>query len=403
MANILEYLDWRGDIPIAVDGFNPVDNLILAQMAYTDFEGVMAEGESLGIKQAAEKYFELHTEEEVMKRTTFYKLAPIVLKKAAESGRFGNLVLENYVNIVNTEKDEQYSAITYRMPDNMIYVAFRGTDNTLVGWKEDFNLSFMSETAGQKRAVKYVNKNFTEGDETLIFGGHSKGGNLAVYAAAFCEDSIRARIKQVYSNDGPGFREEILDKPGYQEILPRIISILPEESIVGMLLENEYENRIIKSSAKFVTQHDPMTWQVYGRDFVGADKISSNSRIIDKTMMKWLATMSDEDRRAFTDSLFSSIDSTGVKTLNEISEGGVKIISDLIKAFKDMEPAKQQEFSELVKRLIKIGNDVMIHDFKKKIEPLKRLPANTVMKLTKADDKQKAEQKAEETPEEDKQ
>ena len=151
MANILEYLDWRGDIPFSVDGFNSVDNLILAMIAYTDFEGVLDEGEILGITDASEKYFQLHTEDEVM--NTFFKMAPFVLKKAAETKRFGNIILENYVNIVDPECDEQFSAISYKRPDGTIYVAFRGTDNTLVGWREDFNLSFMSETAGQKRAV----------------------------------------------------------------------------------------------------------------------------------------------------------------------------------------------------------------------------------------------------------
>ena len=133
MANILEYLDWRGDIPFAVDGFNSVDNLILAQMAYTDFEGVLGDGESLSIVDASKKYFELHTEEEVMKRNLFFKLAPIVLKKAAETARFRNIILENYVNIVDPDIEEQFSAIGYRRPSGEIYVAFRGTDNSVVG------------------------------------------------------------------------------------------------------------------------------------------------------------------------------------------------------------------------------------------------------------------------------
>lgn len=373
MANISEYIDWRGDVPYDVDHFNSVDNLILSWIAYTDFEGVLKSDEGMIMEDVARAYFELHTEEEIKSRSTFFKTSPFILQKAAEAPRYRDLLMENYINIVDPEKGEQYSAVTFRFPEGMRYAAFRGTDNTVVGWREDFNLSFMTETAGQKRAVEYVNK-YLKGSDELILGGHSKGGNFAVYAGAFCDKNIQERIKNVYSNDGPGFRQEILDKPGYKEILPRIVSIIPEESVVGVMLSNEYENHIIKSSAKFVAQHDPMTWLVYGRDFVSADKISTNSRLIDKTMMKWLSTMSDEDRRSFTDSLFSSIiDSAGVRTLNEISEGGIKIISDLIKAFKSMEPEKQQEFSELVKRLIKIGNEIIINNVKSKIKPVKRI------------------------------
>ena len=383
MANVFEYLDWRGDVPFSVDPFNSVDNLIFSWIAYTDFEGILSEGEGVFIEDAAKKYFELHTEEEVMARNTFFKTAAFVLRRAASVERFKNVLLENYVNVIDADRDEQCSAVTFRFPDGMRYAAFRGTDNTLVGWREDFNLTFMEETAGQRRAVEYVNK-YLKGTDELILGGHSKGGNLAVYAGAFCDKNIQDRIKTVYSNDGPGFRQEVLDKQGYKDILPRIVSIIPEDSIVGMLLSNEYNNRIIKSSAKLVAQHDPMTWLVYGRDFVCADKISQNSRFIDKTMVKWLSTMSDEDRRSFTDSLFSSLDSTGVTTLGEISEGGVKIISEAIKSFKSMDPEKQKEFSELVKRLIKIGNEIILNNVKGRIKPVTKIAMNPIYKITKA-------------------
>ncbi len=383
MANVFEYLDWRGDVPFSVDPFNSVDNLILSWIAYTDFEGILSEDEGVFIEDAARKYFELHTEEEVMGRNTFFKTAAFVLRRTAAVDRFKNVLLENYVNIVNADRDEQYSAVTFRFPGGMRYTAFRGTDNTLVGWKEDFNLTFMEETAGQRRAVEYVNK-YLKGTDELILGGHSKGGNLAVYAGAFCDKNIQDRIKTVYSNDGPGFRQEVLDKQGYKDILPRVVSIIPEESIVGMLLSNEYNNKIIKSSAKFVAQHDPMTWLVYGRDFVSADKMGLNSRLIDKTMVTWLSTMSDEDRRSFTDSLFSSFDSTGVTTLSEISEGGVKIISEAIKSFKSMDPEKQKEFSELVKRLIKIGNEIIFNNVKGRIKPVTKIAMTPIYKITKA-------------------
>jgi len=366
MADILEYLDWRGDIPFDVDPFNDVDNLILAQIAYTDFEGVMTQDEELPIEEAAGLYFNIHTEEEVMARDTFFKCAPLVLRKASECRRFQGTTVGRYINMISPDREEQYSAVTYRLPDGVCYVAFRGTDNTIVGWKEDFNLTFMNETAGQRRAVEYVNYYFKDTDERLILGGHSKGGNFAVYAGAFCEQNVQNRIINVYSNDGPGFRDEILARDGYKRILPRVVSILPEETIVGVLLSNEYENHIVKSSAKGINQHDPMTWQVYGNGFVEEEHRSESSHLIDKTMMKWLATMNDEDRAAFTDSLFSTIESTGVTTLHEVSEGGLKTIAELMKSLKNMAPERQQEFSASVKRLLKIGSELAVKDVKSK-------------------------------------
>ena len=233
MSNILEYLDWRGDIPFSVDPLNEIDNLIFAEMSYTDLEGVMTQDEEMSIEEVSATYFSIHTEQEILDRTTFFRLAPLVLKKAAECDRFKDIAIGKYINLVSADREEQYAALTYRFPDGMNYIAFRGTDNTIVGWKEDFNLTFMNETAGQKRAVEYIDYYFADGKEKLILGGHSKGGNFAVYAGAFCKKDIQKRIVNVYSNDGPGFREEILGKKGYKTILPRVISIIPEESIVG--------------------------------------------------------------------------------------------------------------------------------------------------------------------------
>ena len=366
MADILEYLDWRGDVPFDVDPFNDVDNLILAQISYTDLEGVVTQDEKLTIEEIAQIYFQIHTEEEINGRDTFYKLAPMVLKKAAESRRFKGTVICHYINMISASREEQYSAVTYRLPNEISYVAFRGTDNTIVGWKEDFNLSFMSETAGQRRAVEYVDFYFKDSYEKLILGGHSKGGNFAVYAGAFCSPQVQDRIINVYSNDGPGFRDEILKKEGYQKILPRVVSILPEESIVGVLLSSEYENHIVKSSAKNINQHDPMTWQVYGNQFVEAEKISDGSRLIDKTFRKWLATMTDDERAVFTDTLFSTIDVAGVTTLNDMSEGGVKMISEVMKSIRHLAPERQHEVSAGLKSLVKIGSGMLASDVKSK-------------------------------------
>ena len=365
MANIFEYIGWRGDIPFSVSEFNEVDNLILSQICYTDFESIMTADDDMTLSEVARIYFEVHSAQEVLEQNTFYKMAPMVMKSAGESERFGNIKIRHYINFTSTLREEQYAAITYVLPDGTNYVAFRGTDNTIIGWKEDFNLSFMSETAGQKRAVEYVDYYFSGGNEKLILGGHSKGGNFAVYAGAFCKQEIQDRIINVYSNDGPGFRDEILERDGYKRILPKVISIIPEESLVGVLLANEFENHIVKSSAKGINQHNPMTWKVYGKRFVEIERRSEVSRIIDKTVRKVLEGLSAEDRASIIDAVFEGIDSAGVKTLNDISEGGLKHISDFMKYIKELPEEKQQEFSAVVKNLIKSGSEIMMNEVKK--------------------------------------
>ena len=170
MADLISYLDWRGDIPFSVDPFNEVDNIILAQMSYTDLEGVMTQDEELPIERVSELYFSLHTESEVEQRTVFFKLAPILMKRAAETERFRGITISRYINIISTDRDEQCSATTFRLPDGTCYVAFRGTDNTIVGWKENFNLTYMNATSSQKRAVEYINAYFSGTDEKLYIG-----------------------------------------------------------------------------------------------------------------------------------------------------------------------------------------------------------------------------------------
>ena len=367
MADINEYLDWRGDIPFSFDGFNEVDSLILSQITYTDMEGIMTIDDELTLADAAKLYFEIHTEEELRARDTFFKLAPLLLKKASQTDRFKDIRISHYINLISKDRDEQYAAMTFILPDGVNYVSFRGTDNTLIGWKEDFNLFFMNETSGQKRATEYLNLYFKDTDCKLLLGGHSKGGNFAVYAGAFCDKAIQDRIMKVYSHDGPGFREEVLERDGYKRILPKIISLLPEESIVGMLLSNEYDNRIIRCDSHGINQHDPMTWNVYGKSFVYVEGISEKSKVIDKTMVTWLEGLNDEDRASFTDELFAALEATGAKTLGDISSGGMKSVSDFVKYLKELPPEKQQEFSDVIKSFIRIGSDILAKEVKGKL------------------------------------
>ena len=288
-----------------------------------------------------------------------------IAKAIAEDEALCRLEVVRSVNKNNVRASCFYDSST----DEAV-VAVRGTGGSYDAWHDNFEGVYDNDTTCQETLLEFVND---LDYQNITITGHSKGGNFAVYASAFCDKEIQDRIQKVYSNDGPGFRDEILKTEGYQNILPRVISILPEESIVGVLLSNEYEHHIVKSSAKAINQHDPMTWQVLGPTFEEAKHRSEGSILFDKTMMTWLATMSDEDRAIFTDILFSSAESTGVTTLNEISEGGVKIISEIRKAIKDMPSERQQELSEMVKRLLRINSELLRADVKETAK-LPKLP-----------------------------
>ena len=387
MADMLDYLDWRGDIPFSADCFNEVDSLILSEVAYVDFEGIVPGPEDrfdtevlkinalpvVSVSDVVRRFWELHSEAEIESSNTLYKRAPYVLNKLCSGERFGEMYLGGYVNQVSSEKNEQMSAITYFLSDGSAFTAFRGTDDTLIGWKEDFTFSFMRETAGQKSAVEYLNKIYstlqgidiaatekTVGQEIgadfpIRVGGHSKGGNFAVYASAFCRADVRERIVQIYSNDGPGLLEEITQSREYKEILPKVHSVVPEESLFGILLNSGYYHKVTKSSEKGLWQHDALSWQIKRNQFEEAEGISSGSIALKKGIESWVYGMTPEERRETVDIIFTLLEETGFENVSDLSAEHLKSIPDLIHAYIDLSTEEKHTFHETVIRLIKSG------------------------------------------------
>ncbi len=284
--------------------------------------------------------------------------------------RFGEIRLHNYVNHVDYEQNMQMSAIMADLPDGTRYVAFRGTDDTLVGWREDFNLSFMPETAGQRETVEYINLcRFS--DRKLRIGGHSKGGNFAVYAAMKADPKVRERILCVYNNDGPGFRDEVMKTEEYRQLLPKLVSILPEDSIVGTLLGSESRRNVIKSSAQRIMQHDALSWQVMGHGFIHAERQSDFSIFMENVMKQWIATLSDKEREFFVTRLFQAFDATGARTLEQISQHGLQSLVEMNKSMLGLGWKEQLAFSEIVFRLIRFGGSSLGDGVVAGIEELK--------------------------------
>ena len=250
--------------------------------------------------------------------------------------------------------------------DNTYFVAFRGTDDTLVGWKEDFNMSYILAVPSQLEAVSYLEKVAEKVRGKLRLGGHSKGGNLAVYAAVQCKEEIQERIIEIYNNDGPGFSKEMLISEPYNRVRERIWTIVPQTSVVGMLLEHEEEYLVTKSSQSGIMQHDPLSWEVLGAKFVYLDDVKKNSRILDRTLKNWINKMTREQREEFVMVLFHVIDETGAKNLSELSEDKLGNLGALIKtakAVKHMTAEDQEMLVKVVRGLIKAYKDVVVEEY----------------------------------------
>ena len=367
MANILDYLDWRGDVTLEEKEFNEVDNLILSELAYADMDGIAPspeEGGTMPLSEIWHIYQEKGTDQSYLVNNP-----KRLLERAASSARFGGLQLGRYVNEVDHAREIQFSAVTFYLPDGTAYVAYRGTDNTIVGWREDFNICYLNETPGQAQAVAYLNSIAEETDCPLRVGGHSKGGNLAIFAAAFCEGEVKERIMTVYSNDGPGFNQTVADMEEYRAILPKVDLILPESSVVGILLTNDAQRRVIKSSANGPLQHDPYTWQVMGPAFVPADGLSNASLFMNEALGKWIGGLNEEQKKILVSAVFDSLDASGAQTLAEMNANKWVSYNAVLKAVREMAPEMQKEVWGILMSLATVSRDVLWNEAKRSPTP----------------------------------
>ena len=373
MANLLDYLEWRGDLTLKQAPFNEVDNLILSEIAFLDFFGIVPEpgmGQGITIKEAASRYFaDRSADEKIDMGVLIPDVIPQLLRKMAATKRFGAMKLNGYVDYLDAEKVEQFAALTIETGDGMVYLAFRGTDDTLAAWKEDFMLAYLPEVPAQRSAVDYtmvMAKQYPR--RKLRLGGHSKGGNLAIWVGVFVPEHIQRRIQQIWSNDGPGFLTDIRMLPGYQRVEKQIVSIVPKSSVVGMLLHHEKEQAIVESNYSGLLQHDGFSWQVLGDRFVRADSMTRQSKISDRTLQEWVARMPLEQKKRFVEGLFEVLSASGAETLSDLKEERLKNAIAMARAMKDMEKDTRDALIYAMKVLFESNLRVLLDELQQEGE-----------------------------------
>ena len=338
MPNIIDYIEWRGDLPIVADGFNDIDSLIISQIAMINFKDIVPppfEEGKISIADAASIYF---SDDEKSACSLGLIIPPETKElfiRAGSSLRFGAMKLSSYVSYTNVEEQTQFAALTVDIGDGSCYVAFRGTDDTIVGWKEDFNLSFLTPIPAQTEALKYLEATAAKTSGGIRVGGHSKGGNLSVYSAVKCDSEIKKRIIEVYNNDGPGFSREFLSAPEYEEISDKIKTIVPQSSVVGMLFENKGDYHIVKSAMNGILQHNPFSWELVGNKFVNLDSLTEDGKSIAKVMNDLMAKLNVEERQKVVDAVYDILVATEATTLTELNKDKYAIVRALKDADKE--------------------------------------------------------------------
>lgn len=355
MSSILDYLRWRGDLPLTSIPLGEVDGLILSQLSMLLWEEGLAAGEtatlkSLGGRLKGKPFAVGFTAENDVK----------LLDAVAGSERFGGVVIADYEHAFDDEAGIQFAAVTFSLPDGSLFVSFRGTDNTLVGWKEDFAMTYSRSVPAQEAAAGYLRRAAEGCHGRLYVGGHSKGGNLAMFAAARLEDGARGRIAQVYNNDGPGFNDGALARDIYEKLQGQLLSFVPQSSVIGMLLNHPERYEIVESDSIGIWQHDPYSWQVEGPRFVRRPALAGDSVYVQNVVRRWLSEVEEEERCLFIETLFRVLKSTDARSFGkEFWLGLFTHPREVLSAIQDIDPESRQKinrvWAELAKAAVRGG------------------------------------------------
>ena len=341
--NCMDYLQVRGVLPFRVAPFCPVDNLILSTCAYLPFEDILPGPEEdrwLPLPQAAEALTQCPGWDAI--GLVMAKDTPELLLQAAQSPRFREVQIGSCQSVL--DDDTQFAALTYRLPDGTLYLAFRGTDDTLVGWKECFAMSYAFPVPAQALAQEYLIQVAQRHPGRLRIGGHSKGGNLAVWAAVHAPLPLRQRVLQVYSNDGPGFGRDLTATPAYEALADRIVTYVPQDSLVGTLLHQDDRAIVIRShGAGTVGQHDPFSWEVQGTTFLPLPRRSRRGERESAGFQGWVDSMSSQEREEFTEVFFSLLSASQAETLSELSQSWADSALAVVEAYAALPPETRRD------------------------------------------------------------
>lgn len=355
MPNVFDYFDWRGDLSIKSDSFNDVDALILSRLSYFPFDDIVSAdiNDKITINNVCEKFFASDINDDKI----LWEGDTQLLKACAESERFKNMKLSGYVNIVEREQQMQFSAVVIEIADNCHYISYRGTDNTIVGWQEDFNMYYMFPLPSQQTALKYLEQASKSLSGRFILGGHSKGGNLAVYASIFCNPEIQKRIVGVYNHDGPGFDSKVIEQSGYKSMISKIHTYVPQSSIFGMMFEHAEEYTIVKSTQKGFLQHDIYSWEIKRNQLETLSTMSNTSAFFDHTLTELVSDMDEHQRKTLIEGIFSILASTENKTFNEIAENWKSNSGIIFRSLKDMDTKTRSLIISTLLNLIKCAKN----------------------------------------------
>ena len=366
MGIIFDYLDQVAYDSIYDTPFNELDMLMLTEITYLPFDKIVSDQMSpdctCRLFEAAGK-----VPQDLSMLVTKNRLK--LLEKVASSTRFKNIKLMGYVNDIDPDVQKQFAAMIFKIKPDSYVLTFRGTDDSIIGWKEDFHMTYMDQVPAQKTAVNYLRKAMDALPGQFILTGHSKGGNLASYAGSQIEPEYQERIQSIYSYDAPGLNHSVITSQSYQTIPDKIKRYIPQGSIVGMMLETPKQAQIVKSTAiGGLAQHDTFSWQISDQTFVLLDNLNPDSLQMDKTLKNWVDSVSDEELKDFFDLFFGLILDAGISSINDLTK--LENFNKILAVLENANALTDQE-REMLTRLAKLLVDMRYQSWKDDMNLLK--------------------------------
>lgn len=349
MDNMISFVRKHGQKSFESFPFCEIDSLILCQISYYNFYYTpLREGN--GEKTLAECLRGDNVK--LLRGLMTIRNDRKLIKAVLQSKRYAQIGVCSYEEKLDAASCRQFAAITFDLGKDGYYIAFRGTDNSVTGWKEDMYLSFRQEIPSQQDAVRYLLEQMRRRKGSFRLGGHSKGGNLAIYAAMQLSAKELSRVRGIHSYDGPGLYEGLYRTAAYRRVRPLIHKTIPQSSVFGLLWEKDRRYRIVKSCAAALVQHDPYTWLVFYNGFVPAGSLSRFARYMNRTLNTWLDTLDMWQRRQLVDAVFDSISCTGIHMFLDLTEDRNKKLAILLKSLADMEMWKKRMLARALAGLL---------------------------------------------------
>ncbi|HOB25747.1 MAG TPA: DUF2974 domain-containing protein [Bacilli bacterium] len=349
MGSIIDYAKKYGDLTFKEKAFDEVDSVMFVMLSYINFDGILTHSlkHKVRLEDAIDLFFEKYNTKDLIKDglglQSAYKLAGAI----SHLKRYKDINLYNYVYSWNSEK--QFSALFLDIDETNVYISIEGTDDYVSGWKEDFELSYKFPIPSQIECITYLNSSIKLFDnKKYIIAGHSKGGNLALVGAMYLNPLLKKKITKVISYDGPGLRESQINSRKYKNILPKFELVVPNNSVIGLLLSNTTSRTVYLSNRRGIYAHDALSWQVDDDKFIQTE-LSSYSKGVDKTITSWLSLYDDEKRKRFVVDLFSIFDRCNIESLDKIDP---KDLLTLVRETSKIEKESRDMLIELLKIFI---------------------------------------------------